>query len=163
LAQFWAHAANTYRTESGQRLFPVIMAGAALGAVAGPPISSALFQALGPWNLLAIAVALLAATLPLVEWTWSSVPTASRNDSDETGAAAGAANEHLLGGLALVMRDPQLRLLAALAVLLNCVNATGEFILADLVIDHASRQAAEQPNLEMSSLIAMFYGNYYFA
>lgn len=165
LAQFWAHAASTYRTESGQRLFPVIMAGAALGAVAGPPISSALFQALGPWNLLAIAVALLAATLPLVEWTWSSVPTGSRNDSEETGAeaGAGAANEHLLGGLALVLRDPQLRLLAGLAVLLNCVNATGEFILAELVIDYASRQAAEQPNLEMGGFIAMFYGNYYFA
>src|SRR5690606_13326923 len=34
--QFWAHAAHSFRMESGTRLFPVIMAGAAIGGVAGP-------------------------------------------------------------------------------------------------------------------------------
>ena len=34
-AQFWAFAADTFNLKSGQRLFPVIMLGANLGALAG--------------------------------------------------------------------------------------------------------------------------------
>ena len=33
LAQFWAHAADTFNVESGQRLFPAIMIAATLGAL----------------------------------------------------------------------------------------------------------------------------------
>ena len=48
IAQFWAHAADTYTVTSGQRLFPVIMAGATLGALAGPSLARVLFPLLGP-------------------------------------------------------------------------------------------------------------------
>jgi ATP:ADP antiporter, AAA family len=159
LAQFWAHAAHSYSSESGQRLFPIIMGGAALGAVAGPRLSSALFEALGPWNTMLAAAALLASTLPLVERTWRSVPHVSRRRQEP----ARATTTHPLGGLALVVRDRYLLLLAGLAVLLNCVNSTGEYILAELVLREADRQISAFPDLDRGTLIAQFYGNYLFA
>jgi AAA family ATP:ADP antiporter len=70
---------------------------------------------------------------------------------------------HPLGGLALVWRDEYLLLLALLAVLLNCVNTTGEYVLAELALRDAARQIAADPSLDKAVLIADFYGSYYFA
>ncbi|HLF13075.1 MAG TPA: hypothetical protein VJA26_17880, partial [Gammaproteobacteria bacterium] len=159
LAQFWAHAAHSFDVQSGQRLFPVVMAGATLGALAGPPLVGALFPLLGPWNLMLVAMALLAATLPLVASTGNSVPAASRNPQHDVCAGSG----HVLSGFALVMRDRYLLLLALLMVLLNCVNTTGEYILTELVIRHADYELVTQPGLDKGSLIAAFYGDFYFA
>jgi ATP:ADP antiporter, AAA family len=162
LTQFWAHAAHTYKVESGQRLFPMIMAGAACGGLAGPRLSGALFEALGAWNLMLIAIAVLLATIPLVEGTWLSVPECSRNGTNKAEAAAFHGPSRVLGGFTLVLRDRNLLLLALLAVLLNCVGTTGEYILTELVIRDAERQMAAQPGLDKAALIAQFYGDYYF-
>jgi AAA family ATP:ADP antiporter len=162
VAQFWAHAADAFDVGSGQRVFPMIMAGATLGGLAGPLVVRALYNAAAPGSLLLIATVLLAATLPLIGWTRNSVPRASRNHhaaKEEThprGACAG------LGGFALIMRDRYLLLLAALAVLLNCVNTTGEYILTEFVVRHADQQIALHAALDKGALIAKFYGDYFF-
>ncbi len=160
LAQFWAHAVHAFNVESGQRLFPLIMAGAAIGAIVGPWLGGALFPLLGPWNLMLLASALLAATLPLVGITHRAVRPASRH-----AGLGGAATPptHALGGFSLVLTNRYLLLLALLAVLLNCVNTTGEYLLTDFVIREADRRAAAQPGLDKAVFIAAFYGNYYFS
>lgn len=158
LTQFWAHAAHSYRVESGIRLFPVIMAGAAIGGLAGPLVAGALHEALGAFDLLLVAAALLTATLPLVEWTWRQVPTESRNDS----ALAPSAPASSAGGFALVLRDRYLLLLAVLAVLLNCVGTTGEYVLTELVTSDAERRVALDPSLAKDTLIIEFFSDYYF-
>ncbi|HEX6993217.1 MAG TPA: MFS transporter [Gammaproteobacteria bacterium] len=158
LTQFWAHAAHSYRVESGIRLFPVIMAGAAVGGLAGPLVAGALHEALGVSNLLLVAAALLAATLPLVEWTWRRVPAESRNDE----ALAPSAPASSAGGFSLVLRDRYLLLLAVLALLLNCVGTTGEYILTELVTKDAERRVALDPNLAKDALITEFFSDYYF-
>ena len=43
----------------------------------------------------------------------------------------------LLGGIGLVLRDRYLLLIALFVVLLNWINSTGEYILADYVKAHA--------------------------
>jgi AAA family ATP:ADP antiporter len=159
LTQFWAHAAHSFKTESGQRLLPVIMAGATLGGLTGPKVSSALYAALGEWNLMLLAMALLLATLPLVEWTSNSVPQHARKV--EPGVDVG--RSHPLGGFALVFRDRYLMLLALLAVLLNCVNTTGEYVLTAFVTTNADLQVAADPSLDRKAIIAAFFGDYYFA
>ena len=95
LAQFWAHAADTFNPASGQRLFPVIMAGATLGGLAGPLLVRVLFPLIGPWWLMFIAGLLLAATLPLVGWTRECVPETSRNTQNDDDTHKGC----FLGGL----------------------------------------------------------------
>ena len=69
----------------------------------------------------------------------------------------------LLGGIGLVLRDRYLLLIALLVVLLNWINTTGEFILADFVQrDAVARVAASGGALDMGALIAAFYGDFQF-
>jgi AAA family ATP:ADP antiporter len=159
VAQFWAHAADLFDVSSGQRLFPAIMLGATLGGLVAPAFVPALFAKLGPWPLLLIATGLLIATLPLVCLTQRSVPEGSRNAACHA-VARGAGP---LGGLALVLRDRYLLLLATLAVLLNCVSTTGEYVLTELVLHSAEKQLAVDPELDRATIIAAFYARFYLA
>lgn len=69
----------------------------------------------------------------------------------------------LLGGIGLVLRDRYLLLIAALVVLLNWINTTGEFILADFVQrDADARVLASAGGLDKGALIAAFYGDFQF-
>lgn len=158
LAQFWAYAADAYNVKSGQRLFPVIMAGATLGGLAGPPLTGALFSALGPWNLMLVAAALLTATLSFIGPADRAVPEGSRSvylreEMEPPG---------FFSGLALVKRDRYLLLLAAVAVLLNWINTTGEYILAELVVRFADQSVAADAGAVKNDIIARFYGTYFF-
>ena len=156
--QFWAFAADCYSVESGKRLFPVIMVGATAGSLLAPSLSGALFPTLGPWLLMLAAMGLLALTLPLVKWSKSAIPVASRS----LGEIAGA-REHggLLGGLSLVFSNRFLFLLALMILLLNWVNTTGEYILADLVVCHAVSLVTGAGDSARSVFFAGFYGSFF--
>ena len=167
VAQFWAHAADAFDVGSGQRLFPTIMAGATLGGLAGPLVVRSLYDPGAPGSLLLVATVLLAATVPLVGWTRASVPAGCRSRpaapdvavrADITTRTARARG----GGFALIVRDRYLLLLAALAVVLNCVNTTGEYVLTELVVQHADQQIALHAALNKGALIAKFYADYFF-
>jgi AAA family ATP:ADP antiporter len=158
-AQFWAFAADSYNVKSGKRVFPVIMIGATLGGLLAPSMSGALFPSIGPWMLLLLAMALLALTLPCVGWARAAVPPGSRSyvrSADEKDHGG------LLGGLSLVMTDRYLFLLALLIVLLNWVNTTGEYILAELVVRYADAAVAANSDVVKADFIAAFYGNFFF-
>ena len=158
-AQFWAFAADSYNVKSGKRLFPLIMVGATLGGLLAPWMSGALFPSLGPWLLLLVAMGLLAATIPCVGWSRARIPPGSRTaPSKRDDLKDGGA----LGGITLVLTDRYMFLLALLIVLLNWVNTTGEYILAELVIRYADSAVAAGSALAKSDLIAAFYGNFFF-
>ncbi len=158
-AQFWAFAADSYNVKSGKRLFPLIMIGATLGGLAAPSLSGALFPTLGPWLLMLVAMALLALTLPFVGWARRSVPPGSRCVSADPDAQR---HGGLMGGISLVLTDRYLFLLALLILLLNWVNTTGEYILAELVVRHADAAIAAGSDQAKSDIIAAFYGNFFF-
>jgi ATP:ADP antiporter, AAA family len=159
IAQFWAHAADCFNVASGQRLFPAIVAGTTLGGVCGPLLFRTIYSVLGAWTVMLIAAALLAATLPLIERSRRSVPASSRSEPAPSQPPA----QSLFGGFELVLRDRYLLLLAAMAVLLNCVNSIGEYLLSDLVVRHASEQVALEPYLEPDDVIAGIYANFHLA
>ncbi len=159
-AQFWAFAADSYSVDSGKRLFPVIMIGATLGSLAAPFLSGMLFPTVGPWWLLLTAAGLLALTLPCVGWARAAIPPGSR--SRITGSDA-RPDGGLLGGLSLVFTDRYLLLLALLILLLNWVNTTGEYILAELLVRHADSAIANGSDIEKSDFIASFYGTFFTA
>ena len=158
-AQFWGFAADSYNVKSGQRLFPLIMVGATLGGLLAPSLSGALFPALGPWLLMLAATVLLALTLPLVGWSRRLVPPGSRGLGDAPGERR---HGGVWGGLALVFSDRYLLLLAVLILLLNWVNTTGEYILAELVVRQADAQLASADGVPKADFIAAFYGNFFF-
>jgi len=158
-AQFWAFAADSYNVKSGQRLFPLIMVGATLGSLAAPAFSGALFPVVGPWPLMLAATVLLAMTLPFVGWGRAAVPPGSRGGEDRIGAPK---NAGLFGGITFVLTDRYLFLLAILIMILNWVNTTGEYILAELVVRHAEARVAVEAGIVKADIIAAFYGNFFF-
>ena len=88
-----------------------------------------------------------------------AVPEGSRAIAAEHGKPV----PKLLGGIGLVLRDRYLLLIALLVVLLNWINTTGEFILADFVQRDAARRAlASGGALDPGVLIAAFYGSFQF-
>lgn len=156
-AQFWGYAADSYSVKTGQRLFPVIMVGATLGGLAAPALSGALYPTLGPWLLMLAAMGLLALTLPLVRRARAAVPPGSRAE-DLSGV--GPADGGPFSGFSLVLSDRYLFLLALLILLLNWVNTTGEYILAELVVREAEAVAGGDAAAK-GAFIAGFYGNFF--
>jgi ATP:ADP antiporter, AAA family len=159
VSQLWAFAADTFNLKSGQRLFPVIMVGANVGALAGAKTAQLAVAALSPVGLMLLATLVLLATMLLMGPEHRAVPEGSRAIAAEHGKPV----PKLLGGIGLVLRDRYLRLIALLVVLLNWINTTGEFILADFVQRDAARQAAASGGvLDPGVLIAAFYGSFQF-
>jgi AAA family ATP:ADP antiporter len=159
IAQFWAHTADVFDVDRGQRLFPVIMAGATLGGLAGPCVFRVLYEPLGPWSLMLVAAGLLALTLPLVAWTRNCAPQRSRDDATLVRPNV----RRPLGGFSLVAHDRYLMLLALLVVLLNCVNTLGDYVLAELVVRDAEIRIAANASLDKGRLIGHFYAGFSFA
>jgi len=159
IAQLWGFAADSFNLKSGQRLFPVIMVGANLGALAGAKSAQLAVDTLTPVGLMLVATLLLLATLALAGPERRAVPEGSRPVVVEHGATV----PRLLGGIGLVLRDRYLLLIALLVVLLNWINTTGEFILADFVQrDAAERVAQSGGALDAGTLITAFYGDFQF-
>jgi AAA family ATP:ADP antiporter len=159
VAQLWAFAADSFNIKSGQRMFPVIMVGANLGALAGAKTTQLAVTALTPMGLMIVATLTLFATLALIGPERRAVPEGSRPVVVERPAVS----PRLMGGIGLVLRDRYLLLIALLVVLLNWINTTGEFILADFVQRDADlRVVASDGMLDKSTLITEFYGNFQF-
>jgi AAA family ATP:ADP antiporter len=159
VSQMWAFAADSFNVKSGQRLFVVIMLGGNLGALAGAKLTQLAVAALSPIGLMLLAAATLGATLLLARPERAAIPEGSRVVSIERARPV----PQLLGGIGLVLRDRYLLLMALFVVLLNWINTTGEFILADYVkADAVARIAAGSSGLDMGTLIAAFYGNFNF-
>jgi AAA family ATP:ADP antiporter len=160
VAQFWAHAADCFDVATGRRLFPVIMMGATLGSIVGPSAYRVLHGAFDASELMLVVLALLTLTLPLVQWTRSSVPVDRRSRSTQPNEST---VDSALGGFALIARDRYLLLVALLIMLLNCVSTLGDFLLTDAVLSHVKQQLASDASLDKGQLIGEFYASFYLA
>ena len=159
VSQFWAFAADLFNVESGRRLFAFIAAGGSLGAWIGASGAGYLFRVIGTYNLMLLAAVILAATTLLGGRAALAVPRASRGRMRLVQAAKTGGGP-LVNGLQLVLRDDYLRLLALFVVLLNLINTTGEFLLAKVVVAHATALAADG-GASVRELIGSLYGDFY--
>jgi ATP:ADP antiporter, AAA family len=136
IAQFWAFANDLYTPEQGRRLFPLIGVGSSLGAWAGSMRAGQIVATLGTNRLLVAAGIILVICAFLARLTHQLRPRAV--------AAAGSAardEEKPLGredGFAMIFRDRYLMLIAALAVILNVVNTSGEYLFGRYVVEMAT-------------------------
>ncbi len=160
VAQFWAFAADLFNVKSGQRLFPLIMVGASLGALAGAQLSKALFALTGPFGLMLVACGILGLSLFFMRPARAAVPTESRST---THIEVEGQLERTVGAFGIVMQDGYLRLVALFVVLLNWINSTGEYILARVVVQYADELVASGATvLDKGSIINAFYGEFIF-
>lgn len=161
VAQVWSFANDLYAPEKGARLFPLVAIGAPLGSALGAALAARLFSGADAIaSLLHVAAAFVLAQLVLLA-VIARRPEAARAPS------APIDTETSLG---LVLASPYLRLVAALFVVLNLVNTTGEYLLSRAVIADAdavlAAALAHGPVADPAALradhIRAVYGDFYF-
>ena len=154
VAQFWSFANDLYTKESGARLFPLIVIGMTAGAPLGSLVAGRLFESgLAPALILQVSAVLLATSGALY------LMVNARQALHDTAAVEPMPGR---GGFALVLSNPYLRLIAALIVLLNVVNTTGEYLVARLLSAEVQELAALNPLFDKQAYIGAFTGSYQF-
>jgi AAA family ATP:ADP antiporter len=153
VAQFWSFANDLYSEEQGKRLFAIIAVGGSLGAIFGPKIA----KLTETFSSMLVAAALLVAVIALfnaIEHFYGK----RRQDHASREPITGA------GGFKLVLQDRYLLLIAALVLVTNIVNTTGEFVLSNAVRDHALELApGTDPAAEAQrrEIIKAFYSDFF--
>jgi AAA family ATP:ADP antiporter len=160
IAQFWAYANDVYTPDEGKRLFALIAFGASTGAVFGASISGHLMGVLGVNAMLLVAAFILAFSLIIFNVIDLREKTgdARRQDGRPAGLPIGRGN-----AFGLVLRNRYLLLIAALVLLLNWVNATGEYILSSIVQRAAEEKVAAGvlSREQEGAYIGAFYSQYF--
>jgi AAA family ATP:ADP antiporter len=134
IAQFWAFAADSYTPEKGKRVFVVLGIGSSLGAVVGARIARDLIS-LGPQALMIVAAVILTGCVGLLAWVDRFLSVPGTGAASRTVGARAVTDPERSAPLAgdtpfgLLRRDRYLLLIAGLTLVLNWVNATGEYIL----------------------------------
>jgi AAA family ATP:ADP antiporter len=156
IAQFWSWANDIYSEETGKRLFPVIAIGATLGSPFGSKIASILFDTgMKAQVIMQISAGLLILSALLYWYLNSKSPQIKHGAKAE--APLGKQN-----GFSLVLKSRYLLLIAALLLVLNLVNTTGEFILSSKVVEAAEKAISSNPGVDKKAFIGSFYGNFFF-
>jgi AAA family ATP:ADP antiporter len=155
IAQFWALAADLYTDEQGKRLFPLIGAGSSIGAVVGGLVAKVLVP-FGPPVLMVVAVAILlvcAGIVASVERRRGAIRTQNEPKAPEEPLAAE-------GAWKLLARDRYLLFIAGMAIFLNWVNSSGEYLL-DRTLLTAAKAAAAGGATTPGAFIGAFKAGYF--
>jgi AAA family ATP:ADP antiporter len=190
VAQFWSFANDLYTKDQGERLFPIVAFGGSLGAVLASVFAARLIPLVGVPQLLLLAAALLvlaAAVSNLVDarerrrhethlplhLTTAEIPAATgeyqiqmvEDTKKLTVSMPGTGPVTRKGTFRLVFQDRYLLLIAFLALVLNWVNTTGEYILGRTVegAAEAAVAAGAARGLSVSEYIGEFYSQFFFA
>lgn len=164
LALFWAYAADLFNLRSGQRIFPLVAAAAALGALLGSGLASRLDLALGHAGVMLSAAALLCVPWWLSQFTELSIP---RGSGDYTPEQDDSQPYSLLAGFQIVWSSSYLSLIAVFVIVLNLINSNGEYILASFITSEASALStgtatANAGAASADAYITRFYSRYLF-
>lgn len=153
VSQIWAFANDIYTEDQGKRLFPMIGIGASLGAWLGAQAAERMVSVfnLNPYQIQLAACALLVVccgiTLAVNRLAPPTAPPPTQT------LAAG-------DGFKLIFQSRYLTWIAALVVLLNIVNSTGEFLLGSFVGDQAKALYAADEAAQ-KQFVGAFYGDFF--
>jgi len=160
IAQFWSLANDLLTEAEGERLFPLVAIGGTLGAIAGAQVAAQGIATLGPFGLMLVAAALV---LGCMAMTASGARTWRSRDGAGTDAGIRPRVTHdPHSGFTLLLRDRYLLLIAGAVLLVNVVNTTGDYMLAELVSRAADTAAVGAADTESARRIwiGQFYGNF---
>ena len=152
IAQFWSFANDVYTEEQGKRLFAIIGIGSSVGAVVGAKFAQLLVP-LGTSFLMIVAAVILVACVGLIAIVDKREGSPGRKKNDPHH------NEPLVDArtFRMLLHDKYLILIAALTLVLNCVNKTGEYMLDKALL--AGAPAAHGPGAE--AFIGAFKADYF--
>ena len=162
VAQFWSFANVIYDKSEGERLFAIVGFGASLGAVFGSRIADRLIEPVGVNQLLLLGAGVLGSQVLLTNYVnrrerehqlaRKKTLSASKTETAKHGES-----------FKLVFRTRYLILMAVMLMLANWVNTTGEYILGNIVKQHAVDLIAAGQNggLDEGQIIGDFYSKYF--
>ena len=151
VAQFWSFANDLYSKESGARLFPIIV----IGMTAGAPLGSLVAGAAVP-----LGSGAGSSSCRSRRCCWRRPPACiSLVNAREAAHTPGGARARCPAAAASrwCSRNPYLRLIAALIVLLNVVNTTGEYLVARLLSAEVQELAAANPLFDKQAYIGALH------
>lgn len=165
IAQFWSLANDLFSQTEGLRLFPPVAVGGTLGGIAGAQIAAHGLHWLEPYQLMLAADVLIACCVVLTAIGRRQAKQRRTRRSQEPRHSPEPQVEirrRGTGPLRWLASDPYILLIAASVLLVNLVNTTGEYILADLVSRRANEIARHADNAirARDAYIASFYGNF---
>jgi AAA family ATP:ADP antiporter len=166
IAQFWSFANDVYTKEEGERLFPIVGFGASLGAVVGATQAARLIERIGVYELMLVGAALLFLQMLVTNWidrrvARGAVPKAAESRvPPQQDQAIGGRGTDVFG---LVFRTRYLLLMGVMLLLLNAVNATGEYILGTVIREGAAEAVAagRAGDATVEALIGQAYARYF--
>jgi AAA family ATP:ADP antiporter len=138
VAQFWSFANDVYDPDQGKRLFAIVGFGMSAGAVSGSFIAGRLIDVVGLQQLMLLSAALLVASLLLTSLVERRHAPREVVQADKAPADMAGPN-----GFTLLLRSRYLLLIAAMMILANLVNTTGEYILGAKVKETREAAVAE--------------------
>jgi AAA family ATP:ADP antiporter len=159
IAQFWSFANDVYTPEQGKRLFAIVGLGSSLGAMFGADVARRLFVPLGPYRMMLVAGALLLVCLAILRAANAREARLGPRRAHADDAPPGGTD-----GFTLIARDPYLLLVAAMVLVYNCVNSTGEYVLDRTLLESARQKVADGTagGLDVAQIIGVFKGGYFF-
>jgi AAA family ATP:ADP antiporter len=156
IAQFWSYGNDLYRSETGERLFPVIAIGSTLGAPVGAALAAWFFKRQIPayrmLHITAVFLLLSMAAYWLVE----------QRERKYQPRVVSAKLTRGVGGFTLLAQSRYLWLICLLLLLLNLVNTTGQYVLDHTVMAEVARRFALDPTFNKEAFTGAFYGDYFF-
>src|SRR5262249_3305702 len=140
-----------------KRLFPIVGVGGSSGAVLGAWIATQLLKVVSTYSLMIIACIGLGICVVL------TALANQRTLKDESQEEAAKAEKPLgkEGGFQLIFRDRYLLLIALLAILLNVVNTSGEFLLSKLVVQQSFHIVGIGQDTARKVFIGEFYAHFF--
>ena len=158
VAQFWSFANDVYSKEEGERLLVIVGLGASLGAVAGARVADRLIEPFGVLQLMLVGAVVLALQLLLTNYI-DRIERGRRPRVAPVKKATAAAGN----AFGMVFRTRYLLLMALLLLVVNWINATGEYILGSIVKERAMEMVADGSAgaLSEGQVIGDFYAKYF--
>ena len=169
VAQFWAFCTDIYGPGRGERLFPIVAIGAALGATVGSWLGERLIASpvIEAFDLILLALLPLAASIALAAWTdrrgTYGMPSHWTTDRWEEPAAPDQD-----GPYGAILRHRYLAATAAMIMVFTWVVTSGDNILFGIVQSTLTEQFADLQSdpaafdRAMQEATAGFYGDLYF-
>lgn len=148
-----------YSKEEGERLLVIVGLGASLGAVAGARVADRLIEPFGVLQLMLLGAGVLGLQLLLTNY----IDRRERARRPLVAPVKRANAPPAQNAFAMVFRTRYLLLMAMMILIVNWINATGEYILGSIVKEHASAMiaAGTAGGLSEGQIIGGFYAKYF--
>jgi ATP:ADP antiporter, AAA family len=156
VATFWSFANDVYTPDQGKRLFPIVGVGSSVGALVGAVLAGLLLRRLEPADLMLVSAALLTGTLGLFAWTHTHDRCWPKDRGKLVRPSEPLGGE---GGFQALINDRYLLFIGLIAILVNWVTNSGEYVLDRTLVGIVADQGLQ--GAAVTRFIGQFKANYF--